>query len=731
MRVAPAVELSPEERATLQRWARSRAKLGLRATRARMILAAAEGKQDLEIARTLGVHRMTVARWRRRFRSSRIRRLEVGALAAVRFGRIADDRVREIVRAASIRSPVGNRPWTTRTLGRSLGVSHSTVRRVWNAYGVRPERFVARPPRADPKAPLVPVDIVGVYLRPPLYVIVFSTRPGPAPTIEERPGTLAARTRSGAVDLFASTFPSTRPALDPFAERDCARFLGETLHRVGPSAKAVALVTGALLESGHPLDRWAVRHPELRMEILRDVDHWRERAATEFRRIAQHPFSREFGGRGELVRAIRLYLVSYRPSAGPFEWIASSADVRSTVAGYRLRYELSGTGHTGFKRGPSVPGPMKTATTSDARLREMARAILRRSLKVQRGERVTILTWSGTAEAANALVLESLRLGARPLLLYQDEPTYWAATKEVAPSHLAHVGDHARAALGRSDVFVSFFGPSDRERFHALPWAVRNRLGEFQDDLFSAAARARTRAVQLAMGRVSEASARMYGADAERWKNELIDATLVDPLKLHARATRVAEALQHGGQVRIRHSNGTDLRLGLRGRTPQISDGQVPRARRGGRWDLVQLPAGVVTTALDERIAEGTFVSNVRNSVAAMDTVGEASGGRWVFSQGRLLRFSYAEGQELFSQSYARGPAGKERPGALSIGLNEAIDIAPLLLDQAYGAVTFQIGRNDVAGGTTKVPWWAWLILRGADMTVDGKYLLRNGRLVG
>jgi hypothetical protein len=64
------------------------------------------------------------------------------------------------------------------------------------------------------------------------------------------------------------------------------------------------------------------------------------------------------------------------------------------------------------------------------------------------------------------------------------------------------------------------------------------------------------------------------------------------------------------------------------------------------------------------------------------------------------------------------------------VGLNDRISMAPLLLDQEAGALTLQIGRNDAAGGTNHVNWWAWLIIRGADLRVDGKALVKEGQLV-
>lgn len=731
MRVARPVILSPEERTRLDRWARANSRHDVRSLRARMILGAADGLQDIEIGRKLGISRLTVARWRQRFLSERLRAIGGSISTGLRLGSIPEERIRAIVRGATSPNPVGNRPWSTRTLGDALGVSHSTVRRIWDAYRVRPLRYEAWPPRPDPSVPLVPLDVVGVYLRAPDYAVAFSLGPASPRPAGYRDSLGRTDVMPGQLNRWLLNSPNLITGPSDGRQQRFLRFLGELRPRLGGSQSLRVIVSGPGLPVSRLFGRWRTRHPEVQFDFQPDLDTWKSRLLAHLRQMGgRSPRTQSFGGRSELARSLRLFMTAYSAESGPFEWIATSRELAKEEAGFRLRYDLSASGHTGFKKTPTLGTSMRSRTAPDPRAREMARAVLRNSLKVCPGERVTIESWTETIEYANAFVLEALRIGARPLLVYQDEPTYWAAVSEVRPGTLARLGEHWRAALRRSEVFVSFFGPSDRERFHSLPRATRVRLSEYKDALYAAAAQAGARAVLLALGRASEASARMYGVDLATWRNELIDATLVNPAELHRKAIRVAERLRRGRAVWIRHANGTDLRLGLRHRPPQVSDGRVPPARAKGGWNLVQLPAGVVTVALDERLAEGTFRSNVPNSIGVMDSIGEVAGGRWTFEHGRLNQFSFEQGQEPFAQSYGRAGAGRDRPGTLSVGLNERIAISPLLMDQGIGTITLQIGRNDFAGGATHLYWWAWLLLRGANLAVDGEWVLKGGKIV-
>jgi len=737
MRVAPPVVVSPEERAALLRWARGAPGRDRRALRARVVLEAASGRRDVEIARRLGVGRLTVARWRRRFLSARLRGIERPTVRSPRRGGIPEARLRAILRDSARGRSFGSSRVSTRELARKFGVSHTTVRRLWNEFGVRPVGRAGSSLRPDPERPLEPIEVVGLYLRPPdLAVALTLGRGAPRPS---RPGPGAVPSGNGTYRLSRSLASfSPHPSAAPAAlrrtrsrARDVLRFVGELESGVGRGHPIRLVATLPHLDASAELTEWLARRPNVRVSWEESPEAWKARVLRELAGSARlAPSTSRHSGRAETTRAIGLFLSSYSETSGPFQWVATAREIATSDAGGRLRYDLSVTGHPGFKNPVAVRASVRAAVVPGAPAREMARVVLRKCLRVRPGEHVTVESWSETLEYANAFVLEAHRLRARPLLIYQDEPTYWAAVAENRPSDLARVGDHLRAAIARSDALVTFFGPSDRERAHALPWSTRYKLGEYPDVLYGAAAKAGTRAVQLALGRASPASARMYGVDLATWKEELVAGTSVDPSVLHRRAGRLADRLRQGSTVEISHPNGTRLRLGLRHRRPQVSDGLVPPARPKGDWSLVQLPAGVVSVALDERVAEGTFCSNVPNSVGVFDTVGEVEGGRWTFANGRLDRFTYDRGQELFSQSYERGGPGKDRVGILSIGLNDRVAMAPLLMDQGAGTLTLQLGRNDTAGGTNRVYWWAWLILRGADLTVDGKPLVTAGRLV-
>src|SRR5882724_3346929 len=128
MRVAARITLTAEQRSKLSSYARGRSVAQRLVERAKIILQAAEGKQDREIAASLGIGRHSVARWRARFAQYGVDGIKKDATRPGRKRIIDQD---EIVRKTTQEKPAHATHWSTRTLARVLGISESTVRRAW------------------------------------------------------------------------------------------------------------------------------------------------------------------------------------------------------------------------------------------------------------------------------------------------------------------------------------------------------------------------------------------------------------------------------------------------------------------------------------------------------------------------------------------------------------------------------------------------------------------------
>jgi leucyl aminopeptidase (aminopeptidase T) len=372
---------------------------------------------------------------------------------------------------------------------------------------------------------------------------------------------------------------------------------------------------------------------------------------------------------------------------------------------------------------------------SEDQIGAFAHQALSKSLRLRRGENLIVETWSASIDWANALALEARKLRARPLVFHQDEATYWKAVSELPTAELGRVGSHEWAALKATDAYVYLYGPSDTQREDSLGSARFRQLTAYDDEWFRIAEKQRVRAVRFDIGRTNAKAARQFGLDLEAWQQELVRASLVDIDAMRAEGQKVARAFQTGRSIRVVHPNGTDLELGLKGRRPRVHDGVVD-ARDLQSGDFYEnLPSGWVVTALDERRAEGTILSNSRVSVSSMaqghvDT-GPAEGVKWTFQGGRLSSFEFERGGDEFRQVYSKMGPGRDRPAAITIGLNPEIKTLPRMDDQRRGCVTVAIGRNTYLDGTTHTPYFhGYVHVDGADVWIDGRPLLRAGEFI-
>lgn len=138
MRIAKSVELTREEREILTRATRGPDTSERQVLRAKIVLAAAAGKRNDEIARELQCTRRTVGKWRTRFLELRVEGLEKDAPRSGRKPSVSDEVTAEVLRLTTQEKPPGQANWSTRKMARAVGVSHSTVSRIWKLHQLEP-----------------------------------------------------------------------------------------------------------------------------------------------------------------------------------------------------------------------------------------------------------------------------------------------------------------------------------------------------------------------------------------------------------------------------------------------------------------------------------------------------------------------------------------------------------------------------------------------------------------
>ena len=170
-RVADEVVLSGEERTFLEARVRRHKAARSLSYRCRIILLCAEGLASKEVAARLGVHEHTVGKWRRIVKD----RIE-GLTDEYRPGRsrtVSDAQVVEVIERTLNTVPRDATHWSIRSMAAETGLPHTTIRRIWNAFGLQPHRSETFKLSSDPLFVDKVQDIVGLYLSPPNRAIVL------------------------------------------------------------------------------------------------------------------------------------------------------------------------------------------------------------------------------------------------------------------------------------------------------------------------------------------------------------------------------------------------------------------------------------------------------------------------------------------------------------------------------------------------------------------------------
>jgi transposase len=349
MRVAATILLTDEQRCELGAVAASRTASVRFAQRARMILLAADGKQDIQIATEVGVRRQAVARWRSRFLES-----GMGGIAqdAPRGGRRrsarTDAKVRAIVERTTQTTPPNATHWSTRSMAAAEGISEATVRRVWREHGLRPHRVKSFKLSNDKRFVEKLDDIVGLYLSPPEHAIVLccdeksqiQALDRTQPSLPLKKGRTATMThdyqRNGTTTLFAALSTRDGKVISTCMKRhrhqEWIKFLN-LIDQQMPADKPIHLIADNYATHKHPrVLSWLKRHPRFHMHFTPTSASGLNMVERFFRDLTTRRLKRGvFTSVEKLVAAIESYIAQNNQSPKPFIWTAKASDILEKV----------------------------------------------------------------------------------------------------------------------------------------------------------------------------------------------------------------------------------------------------------------------------------------------------------------------------------------------------------------------------------------------------------------
>jgi len=311
------------------------------AQRARIVLLAAQGVPNAEIARRVGVSRPTVIQWRNRY--------EAGGISALgdldRSGRppVIDD---VAVVVATVQAPpeaLGVTHWSARLLGKHLGISFASVARIWREWNLQPWRRETFKFSTDPELDAKVRDVVGLYLNPPDKAVVvcideksqIQALDRTAPILPIRPGLPEKAThdyvRHGTTTLFAALEVATGTVTDACHPRHThAEFLA-FLKQVAKAYPRVPLhvVADNYATHKHPaVQAWLAKHRRVRMHFTPTSGSWLNLVEVFFGIITRQAIRRgTFTSVKDLIAAIETFIDAWNDRCQPFVWTKTADEI--------------------------------------------------------------------------------------------------------------------------------------------------------------------------------------------------------------------------------------------------------------------------------------------------------------------------------------------------------------------------------------------------------------------
>jgi transposase len=352
------IELSEQERETLERWARRPKSAQALALRCRIVLATAEGGTDREIAAALGCHRATVGKWRARFVQLRLDGLQdeprPGAPRT-----ITDADVERVLVKTLEEQPRDATHWSTRSLAQATGMSQTAVSRIWRAFGLKPQQMESFKLSPDPQFIDKVRDIVGLYLNPPDAAVVLcvdeksqiQALDRTAPILPLLPGVSARAThdyrRFGTTNLYAALNLASGQVIADLTPRHRAAEFIKFLRRIDrevPAGLAVhVVVDNSSTHKTSAVKRWLLAHPRFTLHFTPTYSSWLNLVERWFAELTNRWLTRgTHRSVKELVASIRTWIATWNENPRPYVWHKSADQILETLAAYCHRINASG-----------------------------------------------------------------------------------------------------------------------------------------------------------------------------------------------------------------------------------------------------------------------------------------------------------------------------------------------------------------------------------------------------
>jgi transposase len=346
--------VTDEEREVLERWSRRPKSPHSIAQRARIVLLAADDMSNKDVAEKVGVNPATVLKWRKRFLE---RRLD-GLIDEPRPGAprsIGDDEVEAVVVRTLEETPTDATHWSTRDLAKKVGMSPSSVGRIWKAFGLKPWLTDSFKLSTDPQFVDKVRDVVGIYMNPPDHAVVLCVDEKTSiqaldrtqPSLPMRPGQVERRThdykRHGVTDLFAALNVATGQVIHQTRPQHRAiefrKFL-DLIDQSVPDDLAVHVVLdNASTHKTPAIHKWLLQHPRFTFHFTPTSSSWLNLVERWFAELTRKKLQRSaHRSIKELTADLDEWIVAWNENPKPFVWHKTADQILDSLKKYLVNF---------------------------------------------------------------------------------------------------------------------------------------------------------------------------------------------------------------------------------------------------------------------------------------------------------------------------------------------------------------------------------------------------------
>jgi transposase len=341
-RAAAAIELSPEQEAELRRLVRTPSTANQTALRARIVLRAAAGATNTEIAREFNLSLPTVGLWRTKFAREGLS----GLADRPRSGRprsIDEALVQRVLAKTLEPPPSGESHWSVRRLARELRLAPTTVHRIWREHRLKPHRTRSFKHSTDPELVAKVVDIVGLYLNPPDGALVLcvdektqvQALDRTQPILPLRPGLPEGRThdykRNGTTNLYAALEIASGQVVHDCQPRHRHQEFLAFLRRIVrefPNGELHLVLDNSSTHTTPEVKRWLARHRRVHFHFTPTGASWMNMIESWFSILTRQQVRRgSYGSERELIDAIARFVTGWNERSCPFVWTKTAEQV--------------------------------------------------------------------------------------------------------------------------------------------------------------------------------------------------------------------------------------------------------------------------------------------------------------------------------------------------------------------------------------------------------------------